>query len=130
MYLTASKLSIHLNALPVQIFYPTRMLTQAQTFFSTNFFNFLAPEGERVVSGWIWLYFLFITVFTIATSVLYFTLSQRNKQKIAKQHKADAELPPETSNVITIDDKKSNSEIQMVAVGTDTRVAACTEQGC
>ena len=109
------------------------MLTQAQTFFSTNFFNFLAPEGERIVSGWIWLYFLFITTFTIATGALYFKLSQRNQQKIAKEHKANADadaeakLASKASMVITPEAKKSNSEIQIAVVGTDAHVIAGTE---
>jgi hypothetical protein len=110
----------YLEALLVPISYPARILTQAQTFFSTNFFNFLAPEGERVVSGWIWLYFLFITAFTVATSAIYYTLSQRNRQKIAKKHKTDSELLSRTPKVITLDAKKSNTEIQMGAVSTET----------
>lgn len=113
------------------------MLTQAQTFFSTNFFNFLAPEGERIVLRRIWLYFLFITTFTIATGAVYFTLSQRNKQKIEKQHKAnvradadadaEAELPSKTPMVVTPEAKKSISEIQAVEVGTDAHTTAGTE---
>lgn len=133
MCLTAFTRSIYLKALPVPISHPTRMLTQAQTFFSTNFFNFLASEGERIVSGWIWLYFLFITVFTIATGAVYFRLSQRNKQKIDKEHNAnkdadaEAELASKTPMTITPEAEKSIPEIQIVEIGAGAHMAAGTE---
>jgi len=131
--------AFYLSESPACNQYPTppEMLTQTQTFFSTNFFNFLAPEGERIVSGWTWLYFLFITTFTIATGAVYFTLSQRNRQKIDKEHKAnvladadadaEAELPSKTPMVITPEAKKGNSEIQVVEVGADAHMTAGTE---
>jgi hypothetical protein len=67
----------------------------------------------------------------------HFTLSQRNKQNIDKEHKAnvrasadadaEAELPSKTPMVATPEAKKGNSEIQVVEVGTDAHMTAGTE---
>ncbi|OCK84853.1 hypothetical protein K432DRAFT_90907 [Lepidopterella palustris CBS 459.81] len=59
--------------------------TFTATLFSTTFFNFQAPKHERVVSSWVWLYWLVTVLLTIVIhSTRYFT-SRRKEQEITRK---------------------------------------------
>ena len=59
-----------------------------QTLFSTTFFNF-QNTGGKIVSRWIWLYWLITIVLTILTGCAWYWLLRREKNDINLRHQDD-----------------------------------------
>lgn len=56
--------------------------TNAQTLFSTSFFNFQIGNEDRVVSWWIWLYFVVTCVLSAIIVSWWILVSQRKAYAI------------------------------------------------
>jgi hypothetical protein len=58
--------------------------TLFQTFFSTSFWNWGPTDKSKVVSGWIWVYFLLTFMMTMILLLILYGMSNRRKKKATK----------------------------------------------
>ena len=69
-----------------------RRLTAHKTFFSTTFFDFKPAESDnRVVSWWLWLYFVVSMPLTVAVMVMWRVVSKQKEQLLLSKLRTDAE---------------------------------------
>lgn len=64
------------------VYYLALLMNNLQTFFSTTFFDFKPQEQTRVVSGWIWLYFVITILLTAAIQVAWYVSSKLKEREI------------------------------------------------
>ncbi|PVH78702.1 hypothetical protein DL98DRAFT_237688 [Cadophora sp. DSE1049] len=58
--------------------------TFTATFFSTTFFNFQPANGEHMVSGWLWLYFLITIILSVLIISWWLLISRRKFREIQR----------------------------------------------
>jgi Mg2+ and Co2+ transporter CorA len=75
--------------------------TFVATLFSASFWNFQPENTGRVVSRWVWLYWVVAAVLTLAVLAAWRVVSKQKKDSVGK-----LPLPPELDlgKVLTIDD--------------------------
>ena len=91
--------------------------TFTATLFSTTFFNFSNRSTSRVVSWWIWLYFVVTVVLTLIVLIGWYCISRRQKSTMLQSLHIDPEKDG-SSVMQTADDGSMLSEKQSLEPGS------------